>query len=72
MARTLFIATTGWPQEEIGSGAASDNNRVLFWRGNIMVDADFSHVGPMSASELRDLASQLPATKAPARRPRPS
>jgi hypothetical protein len=32
---------------------------VLFWLGNTVVDASFSQVGPMSASELRELASQL-------------
>ena len=56
-----FYRHDGWPREEIGTGAASDNNRVLFWRGNIMVDANFSHVGPMSAAELRELAGQIPA-----------
>lgn len=50
----------GWPKEEIGSGATSDHNRVLFWIGNTVVDANFSHIGPMSGSELRDLAGQLP------------
>lgn len=49
-----------WPKVEIGTGAASDNNRVLFWVGNTVVDATFSHVGPMSAGELREIARQLP------------
>lgn len=66
-----FYRETGWPKVEIGSGAASDNNRVLFWHGNIMVDATFSQVGPMSASELRDLASQLPATNGTSAQPPP-
>ena len=51
----------GWPREEIGSGATSDHNRVLFWLGSIVVDANFSRVGPMSAAELRELAGLLPA-----------
>ena len=50
----------GWPKEEIGSGATSNHNRVLFWLGNIVVDANFSRIGPMSGAELRELASQLP------------
>lgn len=66
-----FYRGTGWPKVEIGSGAASDNNRVLFWHGNIMVDVTFSHVGPMSASELRDLARQLPATNGTSAQPPP-
>jgi hypothetical protein len=55
-----FYRQNGWPKEEIGSGATSNHNRVLFWRGNIVVDANFSHVGPMTGSELRDLAGRLP------------
>jgi hypothetical protein len=33
---------------------------VLFWLGNTVVDANFSRIGPMSGSELRELAGQLP------------
>jgi hypothetical protein len=54
-----FYRQNGWPREEIGTGATSDHNRVLFWQGNTVVDATFSHIGPMSAAELRELASQL-------------
>ena len=50
----------GWPKAEIGSGATSNHNRVLFWVGNVVVDANFSPIGPRSASELRQLASHLP------------
>lgn len=50
-----------WPKEDIGSGAASDHGRVLFWKGDTVVDAKFSHVSPESASELRELANQLPS-----------
>jgi hypothetical protein len=55
-----FYRGTGWPREDIGSGAASNKNRVLFWRGFIVVDANFSRIGSMSGSELRELAGQLP------------
>jgi hypothetical protein len=55
-----FYRQNGWPKEEIGTGATSNHNRVLFWLGNTMVDANFSRIGPMSGSELRELASQLP------------
>jgi hypothetical protein len=54
-----FYRQNGWPKEEIGSGATSNHNRVLFWLGNIVVDANFSHIGPMSGSELRELAGHL-------------
>ncbi|HEX3893789.1 MAG TPA: DUF6599 family protein [Terracidiphilus sp.] len=58
-AYTLY-RQNGWPREDIGTGAASNKNRVIFWEGNTIVDATFSHIGPMSASELRELAKQLP------------
>jgi hypothetical protein len=56
-----FYRQNGWPKADIGTGGTSDNNRVLFWKGNTMVDATFSHVGPMSAAEMRELAEGLPA-----------
>lgn len=56
-----FYRQNGWPKEQIGTGATSDNNRVIFWVGTTVVDATFSQVGPMSAGELRDIARQLPA-----------
>lgn len=56
-----YYRQNGWPKEQIGTGATSDNNRVIFWVGTTVVDATFSHVGPMSAGELRDIARQLPA-----------
>ncbi len=55
-----FYRQNGWPKAEIGTGGTSDKNRVLFWKGSTVVDASFSKVGPMSASELRDLAKDLP------------
>jgi hypothetical protein len=56
-----YYRGTGWPKEDIGTGGASNHNRVLFWKGDVVMDATFSHVGPMSGSELRELAGQLPA-----------
>jgi hypothetical protein len=55
-----YYRQSGWPKEQIGTGATSNHNRVLFWVGNTMVDATFSHIGPMSGAELRELAGQLP------------
>jgi hypothetical protein len=55
-----FYRPNGWPREQVGTGAASNHNRVLFWKGNTVVDATFSHIGPMSGSELRELAGQIP------------
>ncbi len=49
--------------EEIGTKAASANNRILFFRSNVLVDARFDRLTAMSGSELRDLAASLPAAK---------
>jgi hypothetical protein len=56
-----FYRQDGWPKADIGTGGASANNRVLFWKGSTVVDATFSHVGPMSAAEMRGLAEGLPS-----------
>jgi hypothetical protein len=58
-----FYRQNGWPKEEIGNGATSNHNRVLFWVGNVVVDANFSSIGPMSGAEMRELAGQLPAAE---------
>ncbi len=55
-----FYRHPGWPKENIGSGAASNGNRVLFWQGNVFVDASFQRVSPMSGAELRELAKSIP------------
>jgi hypothetical protein len=46
--------------EKIGDQAASLNERVLFYRGNLLVDAVFDRLTAMSAAELRELADSLP------------
>ena len=46
--------------ENIGDLAASNNERILFYRGNLLVDIKLDKVTPMSAGELRELASDLP------------
>jgi hypothetical protein len=58
-----FYRGTGWPKAEIGSGAASNHNRVIFWNGVTVVDATFSKIGSMSGSELRELAKQMPVAQ---------
>jgi hypothetical protein len=49
--------------EEIGTEAASANDRILFFRSNVLVDASFDRVTAMSAAELRELAAALPAAQ---------
>ncbi|HZQ90692.1 MAG TPA: DUF6599 family protein [Terriglobales bacterium] len=46
--------------ERIGDQGASATDRVLFYRGNILVDAHLEHVTAMSAADLRTLATELP------------
>ncbi|HEY7615292.1 MAG TPA: DUF6599 family protein, partial [Terriglobales bacterium] len=46
--------------EKFGDQGASLNERVLFYRGNILVDAVFQKLTAMSAAELRELAGALP------------
>jgi hypothetical protein len=47
-------------REQIGDQGASAGNRVLFYRGHVLVDAQFSNETPMSGAELRELAGALP------------
>jgi len=47
-------------REEIGDQGASVNQRVLFYRGHIVVEAVFSQLSPMSPAGLRELAGLLP------------
>src|SRR3984893_11942840 len=47
-------------KETIPDQGASLNERVLFYRGNIVVDAVFEKLSAMSAAELRELAQALP------------
>jgi hypothetical protein len=47
-------------REEIGDQGSSLNQRVLFYRGQILVDAVFSQLSVMSAAGLRELAGVLP------------
>jgi hypothetical protein len=47
-------------REQIGDQGASFNERILFYRGNVLVDAVFDRITAMSAAELRELAGLLP------------
>lgn len=47
-------------EEKVGEQGASLNERVLFFKGNLLVDAVFGRVSAMSGSELRELANMLP------------
>jgi hypothetical protein len=47
-------------KEQIGDQGASFGQRVLFYRGQVLVDALFTQETPMSGAELRELAGALP------------
>lgn len=59
-----FYLQPGMAREVIGdqgaSVSSSGGQRVLFYRGHILVDALFSRQSTMSAAELRELAGLLP------------
>jgi hypothetical protein len=55
-----FYRHNNWPKVDAGTGGASDNNRVLFWIGNVVIDAQFQQITAMSGAELRELAAAIP------------
>lgn len=60
-----FYRQPNMQSEKIGTMSASANERVLFFRDNILVQATFNRVTAMSGSELRELAAVLPSAKGP-------
>ena len=46
--------------EKIGERGASSNTRILFFKGNILVDVSIEHLSAMSGADLRSLADALP------------
>src|SRR5689334_9681621 len=49
--------------ETIGDKGASNNTRILFFKGNILVDVSLAQVTAMSGADLRALAEALPRPK---------
>ncbi len=62
-----FYKTPDMEVEKIGDQAAFANERVLFYRGNVLVQAVLDRVTPMSAAELRELASDIALPQGSAR-----
>ncbi len=54
-----YYKTPEMKTEKIGDQASSANERVLFYRGNVLVQAVLDRVTPMSAAELRELALDI-------------
>jgi len=50
--------------ERIGTKAASANERILFFRSNVVVEAKLDRITGMSGAELRELAGMLPEAPA--------
>ena len=57
-----FYKSPDMQNEKIGDQGYALNKRVLFYRGNILIDAAFDQISAMSAAELRELADNLPRT----------
>src|SRR5207302_820941 len=55
-----FYLQPDMAREQIGDQGASLGQRVLFYRGHILIDALFSKESPMAGAELRELAGLLP------------
>lgn len=58
-----FYAQPQMQKEDIGDRGVSNNSRVLFYRGNVLVEVHLEQVTAMSASDLRALAEALPRPK---------
>ena len=55
-----FYLQPNMTKEQIGDQGASLGNRALFYRGYVLIDAQFSQESAMSGAELRELAGTLP------------
>src|SRR5579872_237256 len=55
-----FYLRPDMTKEDFGDQGVSIGDRALFYRGHILIDAQFSKETPMSAAELRELAGELP------------
>ncbi|GAC1649652.1 MAG: hypothetical protein NVS9B15_08990 [Acidobacteriaceae bacterium] len=64
-----FLREPNMLPQKIGDGAATGNDRVVFFRGNVLVDAAFDRVSAMTLSQLRDLSKSLPVAPDPGHPP---
>ena len=58
----LYYRTPQMSKVDIADQSASNEERVLFRKGNLLIDAKFDKITAMSAGELRELADDLPQT----------
>jgi hypothetical protein len=59
-AYTFYLQPEMHPEEIKDKGAALAGRRVLFYRGHVLIDAQFSQESAMSAGQLRELSDALP------------
>src|SRR5579864_7707886 len=55
-----FYLRPDMTKEDFGDQGVSIGDRALFYRGHVLIDAQFSKETAMSAAELRELAGSLP------------
>lgn len=55
-----FYLQRNMTKEDYGDQGSSLRDRALFYRGHILIDAQFSQESPMSGEQLRELAGMLP------------
>src|SRR5258708_18910649 len=65
----LYYRQPQMVDESIGDLSSSLNEHVLFYRGNVVIDAVFDKLTVMSASQLRELAAGLPLGSGGGRHP---
>jgi len=59
-AAYMFYRSPQMAKEDIGDQAASNGTHILFRKGNLLVDVKMDKIMPMTAGDLRELASDLP------------
>ena len=55
-----FYLQSDMTKEDFGDQGVSIGDRAVFYRGSVLIDAQFSKETAMSAAELRELAGDLP------------
>lgn len=64
-----FYKTPDMSVQKFGDQGATFNNRVLFYRGNVLVDVNLDRITAMTAAELRELGDDIPLPSGPSRNP---
>lgn len=64
-----FYKTPEMLTEKFGDQGATFNNRILFYRGNVLIDVTLDRITAMTAAELRELGEDVPLPPGSARNP---